>query len=127
MDPLSNFLNKLKMASRRGAESFSFPASRIIVAVAGVLEEKGYIESAKKSKKGYSVEIRLRSSAGDARRVTAIKRISRLSQRVYRKARDIRPVRNGFGIAVLSTPKGVLTDTDARTARVGGEVLFEIW
>lgn len=103
-----------------------FPASSIILAIAAALEKKGYIESSKKSKKGRQIEIKL-PSGEQALPVTSVKRVSRLSKRMYRKARDIRPVRNGSGSAVLSTPKGVLIDVDARAAKVGGEVLFEIW
>ena len=126
MDPISDFLNTLKMASRTGKESFAFPYSHLIAAIAAALQKKGYITSSKKSKRGHTLEVVLPMGEG-ALRVTAAKRISRLSKRMYQRSRDIRPVRNGFGTAVLSTPKGVLSDTDARAARVGGEILFEIW
>ena len=126
MDPISDFLNTLKMASNTGKESFVFPSSRFILAIATTLAKKGYIESVKKTKKGYNLDIKL--PAGDkALPVNAVKRVSRLSKRLYRKAHDIRPVRSGAGIALLSTPKGVLSDAEARAANVGGEVLFEIW
>ncbi len=125
-DPISDFLNKLKMASRTGKESFTFPHSGVIAAIAEVLEKKGYVASSKKSKKGYDIEIVL-PEGENAMPITSTKRVSKLSKRMYKKAREIRPVRNGSGTAVLSTPKGVLSDTDARAAKVGGEVLFEIW
>lgn len=127
MDPISNFLNKLKIAGRTGKESFLFPASRVILAIAEALEKKGYIQSvAKKGKKGRYLEITL-SYDGKTPKVQSVKRVSRLSKRVYRKAKDLRPIRNGFGTAILSTPRGILSDMDARTAKVGGEVLFEVW
>ncbi len=126
MDPIANFLNALKMASRRGLASFVFPYSRLIAAIAVALQKKGYIVSSKKSKRGHALEVALPTGEG-ALRVTAVKRISRLSKRMYQKSRTIRPVRNGFGAAVLSTPKGVLSDMDAKAAKVGGEILFEIW
>lgn len=125
-DPISDFLNKLKIASRARKGSFTFPTSGIILAIALALERKGYIKSFKKTRKGRQVEIKL-PSGEKVVSITAVKRVSHLSKRVYRRARDIRPVRNGFGVAILSTPKGVLSDADARAARVGGEVLFEIW
>src|SRR3989338_465920 len=124
MDPISDFLNKLKLASRTRKESFVFPASKIIVAILAVLEKKGYIASSKKAKKGRQIEIKL-PTGEKVLPITFAKRVSRLSKRMYVKARDIRPVQSGFGSAVLSTPKGVLLDTDARSAKVGGEVLFE--
>ncbi len=126
MDPISDFLNKLKMASRTGKESFTFPSSQLIVAIANALQKKGYIESSKKAKKGHNLEITL-PSGDQGLKVHSAKRVSRLSKRMYRKARDIRPVRNGSGTAILSTSKGVFSDKDARAAKVGGEVLFEIW
>ncbi len=126
MDPISDFLNKLKIASHMGKDSFTFPASALILSIATVLIKKGYIVSAKKTKKGRLIEIEL-PVAEKAHPITSVRRISRLSKRVYRKACDIRPVRNGSGSSVLSTPKGILIDTDARAAKVGGEVLFEIW
>ncbi len=127
MDPIANFLNKLNIASKTGKESFSFPASNLILAIAGALERKGFITSVgKKGKKGRAVEVVL-SYASDKPRVEGVRRISRLSRRVYRASRDLRPVRSGFGTAILSTPKGVLTDSEAKASKVGGEVLFEIW
>ncbi|OHA21524.1 MAG: 30S ribosomal protein S8 [Candidatus Taylorbacteria bacterium RIFCSPHIGHO2_01_FULL_51_15] len=126
MDPISDFLNTLKMASRQGLPTFTFPSSRLIVAIAQALEKKGYVESSKKAKKGYHLEITLPTEEM-GRKVHAVKRISRLSKRIYKKAHEIYPVRNGSGTAVLSTPKGILIDSEARAAKLGGEVLFEIW
>lgn len=127
MDPVSNFLNKLKLAARTGKESFFFPASRFIVAIANVLQKAGYVVSVgKKGKRGRLVEITLASSA-TGKKINGIRRVSHLSQRVYRAVREIRKVRSGYGMAVFSTPKGVLSDKDARAARAGGEALFEIW
>ncbi len=125
-DPLSDFLNKLKTASRQGLESFSFPSSRLILAVAGALEKQGYLAVGKKVKKGRQIEMRLSSDAAK-RPVTGVRRVSRLSKRAYRPARALFPIRNGFGAAFVSTSKGVLSDTEARAAGTGGEVLFEIW
>ncbi|MEK7170041.1 MAG: 30S ribosomal protein S8 [Patescibacteria group bacterium] len=127
MDPIADFLNTLKTASKTGKESFTFPYSGIVAAIAAALEKKGYLVSSKKTKKGRELECILPASVGKAERITGARRVSHLSKRVYKKAREIRLIRSGFGTAVLSTPKGVLCDTDARAARVGGEVLFEIW
>ncbi|KKW10263.1 MAG: 30S ribosomal protein S8 [Parcubacteria group bacterium GW2011_GWA2_49_9] len=125
-DPISDFLNKLKIASQTGKESFTFPYSGVIAAIAGALEKKGYVASSRKTKKGRELEVTFPVSE-KAHPITGAKRVSLLSKRMYKKAREIRPVRNGSGTAILSTPKGVLSDSDARAAKVGGEVLFEIW
>lgn len=126
-DSISDFLNKLKTAQRNGKESFLFPASKFIISLANFLEKKGYIASSvRKGKKGRFVEIKLAYVGADAK-VKGIKRVSRLSKRVYLKAREIHKIRSGFGASILSTPKGILSDMEARAAKVGGEVLFEIW
>ena len=115
------------MASRTGKESFLFPASSVTLAIAEALAKKGYVSSvSKKGKKGRYLELTL-PRTGTAHTITGVKRISHLSKRLYQKARNLKPVRNGFGMAVLSTPRGILSDADARAAKVGGEVLFEIW
>lgn len=127
MDSIANFLNKLKLASRAGKESFVFPASKFIAAIAEALVRRGYLASvAKKGKKGRLLEVTLLSSLG-APKVSEARRVSRLSKRIYCKVSELRPVRSGYGMALLSTPKGILSDREARTARVGGEVLFEVW
>ena len=127
MDPIANFLNKMKVASRQGSESFLFPASRMILSIAEALEKKGFITSVgKKGKKGRYIEVTL-SYDGKTPKLSGVKRVSRLSKRIYQKAKDLRPVRSGFGTAILSTPRGILSDADAKAAKVGGEVLFEIW
>ena len=127
MDPISNFINTLKVASRQGAESFSFPASRMIASIGEALVKAKYLASvSKKGKKGQLLEIILATGEG-APKVTEAKRISKLSKRMYRGAKELHSVRNGSGIAVISTPRGVLSDRDARAAKVGGEVLFEMW
>jgi small subunit ribosomal protein S8 len=127
MDSIANFINKLKIASKARKESVLFPSSRLILSIAETLERKGYIASfAKKGKKGRYVEVML-AYDGTFARLSGVKRISRLSKRVYKGAKDLRPVRNGYGSAILSTPKGILLDTEARAQKVGGEVLFEVW
>ncbi len=128
MDTISNFINTLKIASRAGKTSFEFPASRLIAAIAEALQANGYLAGvAKKGKRKEILLLSLTPPSAGASKVRAVKRVSRLGKRVYRSARELHPIRNGFGMALLSTPKGILSDTDARKANAGGEVLFEIW
>ncbi len=77
-------------------------------------------------KKHYALTIPLSYKNGRPT-ITGVKRISKLSRRTYMGVRDVRPVRHGHGLLVLSTPKGIMTGAQARAARVGGEALFEIW
>lgn len=127
MDSVSNFLNKLTIANRTGKASFSFPLSRFIADIGGVLLRQGFVSGiARKGKRGRYMEVTL-VYAGKTPKVHGARRISRQGKRVYFGVRELRPTRSGYGTRVLSTPKGVLTDAEARSARVGGEVLFEIW
>ncbi len=127
MDSVSNFINKLKIASKGKKPSFQFPASRYITAIAEALAGKGFLAGvAKKGKRKETLEMKL-VYTGTVPKVHMVKRVSLPSKRIYRQARELRPVRQGSGIAVLSTPKGILADSDARQQNAGGEVLFEIW
>lgn len=105
------------------------PFSNIKYAIAQCLERHGFIAGASKKteKKNVPVlEISLAYGDGGAK-IHDVKRISRPSRRVYMHAKDLRSVKNGHGIVVLSTPKGILSDKDAKKEQVGGEALFMIW
>jgi len=127
-DPISDFMIQLKNggAARRGA--VIVPASNVKQAIAETLVRSGWLKSVvkrgKKVKKFLACEL---VYAAGAPKIVAVRRISKPSRRVYAGAGQVRPVRQGFGLAVLSTPKGVLTDKEARAAKAGGEVLFEIY
>jgi small subunit ribosomal protein S8 len=123
-DPIGDLLVRLQNASRVGKTSVSLPFSRLKMAVADVLSKEGYVGTP--DKKNYSMTIPLTYKNGRPV-ITGTKRVSKPSRRMYMGVRDVRPVRHGHGLVVLSTPKGVMTGAQARAARVGGEVLFEIW
>ncbi|HEY4496082.1 MAG TPA: 30S ribosomal protein S8 [Candidatus Paceibacterota bacterium] len=127
-DNLSNFIVALKNASRIGKPSMLFPQSKLILAVAEVLQHAGFVKSfTKKSKKrGKFVEVELLEKSGMPA-IKNIKRISVRAKRIYRRTADLRSVRNGFGAAIISTNQGLLTDKEARKQKLGGEVLFEVW
>ncbi len=125
-DPIADLLVRLQNASRVGHIRMSLPSSKIKVAIAQVLEREGYIAEIEKSKKPNSLSLMLAYKNGRPA-VSGFKRISKLSRRMYTGVHDIRPVKRGHGLLVLSTPAGVITGKQAREKRVGGEVLFEIW
>ena len=102
------------------------PVSSIIKALADVLTREGYIDEVTRPRKNGSLNISLRYRDGRPA-IQGVKRISKLSRRLYLGVRDIRPVKRGHGLLILSTPAGILTGTEAREKRVGGEALFEIW
>lgn len=123
-DPISDLLVRLQNASRVGHSQVTVPFSRIKQDIATVLSKEGYVGAT--DKKNHSLTIALSYKNGKPI-ITGTKRISKPSRRMYMGVRDIRPVKRGHGLLVLSTPKGVMTGAQARTERIGGEVLFEIW
>ena len=128
MDTLSNMLNGIKNANRALRESVIVPQSKLSLAIAEKLSKEGFVGSvSKKTRLGRPV-IEIALIATDRMpKINDVKRISKSSRRMYMGVHDIKPVRGGGGMTVLSTPKGLLTDKEARKEHVGGEVLFSIW
>ncbi len=118
----------IKNGSRAGHESVVFPYSKLKHAIALCLEREGYVGAvSKKVKKNVpSIEVGLLYN-GEKPRVSEVKRLSKPSRRVYQSVKDMRPTRQGTGTIVYSTPKGIMTDKQARKEHVGGEALFSIW
>lgn len=127
-DPIADMLIAIKNAGNVGKASAVVPFSSIKEAIASVLFQNGYIASyAKKGKKvAKTLELGI-AFDGKKARVADVLRLSKPSRRMYMKASEIKPIRNGYGLMVLSTPKGILTGEEAKKAQVGGEVLFKIW
>lgn len=128
-DNISNLIIKIKNGSLARKSTITAPYSKMIDAILSLLQKEGYIKSFTKIGKGLvkSVEIELAYDDSDIPKVTDVYRVSKLSKRVYTPSKLIKPVRNGYGTLVLSTPKGILNQTDAKKMNVGGEVLFKIW
>ncbi len=126
-DSISDFIIRLQNASRANKETVSLPFSQMKFAIAEILEREGYIASVdKKSKKGGVLSVVLAYKDGKPT-IQGVKRISKPSRRIYMGVRDVRPVKRGHGLLVLSTPAGITTGKEAQIKRVGGEALFEIW
>jgi small subunit ribosomal protein S8 len=128
-DPISNLIIKIKNASARGIATISFPYSKLAFAVAELLQKEGYVgEITKKGKKVVkTMDIELAYGEDKTPKVTDVQRVSKLSKRVYAGSKDLKAVRSGYGLLVLTTPLGVISDKEAKKAKVGGEVLFKIW
>jgi len=128
MDQIANMINTIKNANRVDHEFVVISFSKIKNAIANCLLKEGYIKSVnKKMKNGFPVlEIGLAYVDGQPK-VQGVERVSKSSCRVYKGVKDIRPFRNGYGSMVLTTPKGILTDKQAKKEMVGGEALFKIW
>ena len=128
VDPLGDMLTRIRNALMRKRSSVTTPASTLRQRVLEVLLEEGYIRgySERTDAKGFKeFEIELKYYEG-APVISDIKRISKPGRREYRKVRDLPLVQNGLGIAIISTPRGVMSDTAAREANVGGEILCHI-
>lgn len=128
MDKIANLLISLKNGGNAGKETVMVPFSSLSGEIAKTLFNAGYIASyAKKSRaKGDVLEMGV-SYVDASPRIHDVKRVSKSSRRVYCGVHDVKSVKNGRGLLVLSTPKGILTGEQARKEHVGGEALFEIW
>ena len=118
----------MKNGSLAGKESVIFPYSKMKNAIGECLKKAGYVsEVSKKVKKGIPVlEVKL-VYVDNKPKIAEVERISKQSRRVYFGMKDIHSVRNGTGLLVLSTPKGILSGKEARKEQVGGEALFRVW
>ncbi|MHB1117991.1 MAG: 30S ribosomal protein S8 [Minisyncoccota bacterium] len=127
-DPIADMLISIKNAGNAGKSTASVPFSKMKETIAAVLFQNGFIASyAKKGKKVVkTLELGI-AFDGKNPRVANVARVSKPSRRVYVKAAEVKPVKNGYGLLVLSTPKGVMTGDEAKKAQVGGEALFKIW
>ncbi|MEK7106019.1 MAG: 30S ribosomal protein S8 [Patescibacteria group bacterium] len=128
MDSIANMLIVMKNGGLAGKDSVSFPYSKLKNAISECLKKEGYIkQTSKKIKQGFPVlEVEL-VYVDKTPKITQVERISKQSRRVYFGVTDIHRVRNGSGLLVLSTPKGILSGREARKEQVGGEALFKIW
>src|ERR1700753_3769421 len=128
-DPIGDLIARIKNAAERKRSKVNTPASRMRGRVLDVLQSEGYIRGyslAKERGKHPECEIELRYFAGE-RVIAEISRVSKPGRRVYSSIKDLKPVRNGLGISILSTPKGVMSDAAARDQNVGGEVLCRVY
>ena len=128
-DPLGDMLTRIRNAQMRAKERVSTPGSTFRARVLDVLKNEGYIRgySSTEHKDGRTeFEIELKYFDGKPV-IKEIKRVSTPGRRVYSSIKDLKPVKNGLGISILSTPKGVMSDNAAREANVGGEVLCRVY
>lgn len=128
-DPIADLLTRIRNAVQAGHNSLTVPRSKIKLAIVKILKHEGFLE-------GYievddntqgSIKIFPRYDQSNHAVVRGLQRISKPSRRQYVGKDDIPRVRNGLGVAILTTPRGVLTDSQARAAGVGGEVLCYVW
>ncbi|MGE0596961.1 MAG: 30S ribosomal protein S8 [Hyphomonadaceae bacterium] len=127
-DPVGDLITRIRNAQLRGRSKVLSPASTLRVRVLNVLVDEGYIRGFSEVESGghKEIEIELKYFEG-APAIHEIQRVSKPGRRVYSSIKDLGLVRNGLGISILSTPKGVMSDAAARDANVGGEILCEVY
>ncbi len=125
-DPVADFLVQIKNASLAGKRDIDVPYSLMKHSIADVLASRGFLgaieKKGKKVRKTLSVSL-----TDDALEMFRTTRLSKPSRRVYLKSKDIRALRGGKGVLILSTPKGILSGEDAKKQKVGGELLCKVW
>lgn len=128
-DPVADFINRLKNAGVIKQAIVTLPYSSFKAAIAEKLKEAGYVQSIEKKGKKVkkTLDVTLKYGNDGAHVIHGVKRVSKPGRRMYKSVNEIVPVRYGHGLLILSTPKGIKTDKEARKEKVGGEALFEIW
>ncbi|MDD4624872.1 MAG: 30S ribosomal protein S8 [Candidatus Paceibacterota bacterium] len=130
MDPIADMfsiiMNAQAVEKKQAAVS---PFSNLKFQILGILKKEGFILDAKKKgkdpKKRILVDLKYNEDGSSA--VSSIKRISKPGRRVYNQYQELKPVRSGYGISIISTSKGLMTNKDARKQKIGGEVIAEVW
>ena len=128
IDPIGDLLTRIRNGQMRRTAKVNSPNSRLRVRLLDVLQEEGYIRGyAEVEIKGHKqLEIELKYHEGEPV-IRELKRISTPGRRVYSSVSDLKPHRQGLGVSILSTPKGLMTDTTAKEKNVGGEVLCQVF
>lgn len=127
-DPISDLLARLRNAALARHERTEMPSSKMRVSIAKLLKEEGYVDDVRETEGPKpTLTIVLRYGRDRASAIDGVRRVSRPGRRVYVRHDQIPRVRNGYGIAVLSTSSGVMSDRQARKLGIGGELLCEVW
>ena len=128
MDPITDMLNRIRNAQAVLHPTVNIPFSNLKYKIAEVLEKQGFIKKVAKigRKTNKLIEITLKYE-NDEPKITGLKRVSKQGQRIYVSSQEIKWIKGGYGIAIISTSDGLMIDKEARKRKVGGEVLCAIW
>ncbi len=129
-DPIADLLTRIRNAARARHARVDVPASKLKIEIARILKEEGYISTYKlveETKVRKTLRVFLKYTPDKSPVITGLRRVSRPGSRAYVGVSEIKAVVGGLGISILTTPRGVMTGRAARRARVGGEVLCEVW
>lgn len=128
-DPISDMLTRIRNAAMVKNKVVEMPLSRMKFAIAKILEAEGYlsrVETLDEAGKPI-LKLTVRYEADGSSKITSLKRVSKPGRRVYVKAGDLATVHSGFGVAILSTPNGLMTSIEAKKRRLGGELICEVY
>lgn len=123
-DPIADMLTRIRNAQKALHKDVFFPASRMTESIAGILRDHGFVSDVTREDRNIRVALKYLASKGA---ISGSRRLSKPGLRIYVGVKDIPAVQNGLGIAILSTPKGVLEGRAAKAENVGGELLCEVW
>ena len=130
-DPIADMLTRIRNANIAMHDDVRMPSSKLKEALAGVLQNEGYIESFdvedNQDRPGRTLHVRMKYSPERARTISGIRHVSKPGLRVYSRSTEVPRVLGGLGVAVISTSQGLLSDREARKRKVGGEVLCFVW
>jgi small subunit ribosomal protein S8 len=128
-DPIADMLTRIRNSSLAEQEKVDIPASKLKVRLAEILKEEGFIKNFRvlEDKRQGVLRVYLKYGPNQERVISGLRRVSKPGRRLYVRADGIPSVLGGMGVAILSTPRGLLTDRESRQAKVGGEVLCYVW
>jgi small subunit ribosomal protein S8 len=128
-DPIADMLTRIRNAGKAKFNSIDIPGSKLKTDLARVLKDEGFIRNYKfiKDNKQGILRVYLKYDEEQSNTIIGLERVSKPSRRFYVKSKDIKPVLSGMGISILSTSKGIMTDKQARSENLGGEILCNIW
>lgn len=128
MDPITDMLNRIRNAQAVLHPTVDIPFSNLKYEIAKILEKQSFIKKAEKKARRPKRIIRITLKYQDQTpTISGLKRISKSGQRIYKDHKKIKLVKGGYGIAIVSTPKGLMTNKEARRQKLGGEIICEIW
>ncbi len=132
MDKIAEMLTKIRNAQLAGHKEVEIKFSKFKFALAEILQKEGFVETVSKDNEGFgTIKIGLKyfkiSNTEKEPAIRGMKKVSKLGQRIYIKGKEIKDVKNNFGVAIVSTSKGVMTGEQAKKMKLGGEYICEIW
>ncbi len=127
-DPIADMLTRIRNAQRANHTKVQMPSSNFKLAIAKILKKEGYIEDVIQYKKGFKVTLEIVLKKNEEKyAISEIQRISKPGQRVYVRKNKIPKILNGYGLAIISTSQGLMTNEDAKAKGLGGEIVFKVW